>query len=99
MGATEAPERRQKSAGFLQAVQRGLQALADVAHAHQRDERLEDLVGSFANGIDPRVAHHALVRLVAEVALAAEYLQRLVDAVPKGFGRKDLEDGGLEHVI
>ena len=69
------------------------------AHADQRDEGLQDFVGPFADSVDPRVAHHPLIGLVAEIALAAEDLERLVDALPEGLGREDLEDRGLEHVV
>ena len=47
----------------------------------------------------PGIAHHALVRLVGEVGLAAEDLHRVVDDLPQCLGGPHLEHGGFEHVI
>ena len=99
MVAGEAPERRQERAGPLESLERRHQPLADLAHADQRDEGLEDLVGPLADRVDPGIAHHPLVGLVGEIALAAVDLERLVDALPERLGREDLEDRRLEHVV
>ena len=59
----------------------------------------QHVVGPFADHVDAGVAHHALVRLVGEVALAAVDLHRVVDDLPQGVGGQDLEHGGFEHVV
>ena len=79
----EAPERRQERAGRFRPSRVDLKPSPMSRMPDQRDERLEDLVGPLADGVDPRVAHHPLERLVAEVALAAVDLERLVDALPE----------------
>ena len=72
-------KRRQERAGALEAVEGRLESLADAAHADHGDERLEDVVGPFADRVDAGVAHHPFVGLVGEIALAAVDLERLVD--------------------
>ena len=71
LAAAEAPERAELLERMVKGVQHALQLLADAAHADQGDERPQHVVGPFADHVDAGVAHHALVRLVGEVGLAA----------------------------
>ena len=76
-----------------------IQLHAGRSRTDHGDERLQDIVGPLADRVDPRIAHHPLVRFVAEVGLPAEDLDRVVDDRPEMFGGEHLQDGRFEHVI
>jgi len=67
--------------------------------ADDGDERFQDVVGAFADGVDAGVAHDALVGIAREVTLTAVDLQRVVDNLPKSFGGPNLEHGRFEHEV
>ena len=56
----------------------------------QRDKRSEHFVRTFADLVDPRVAHHSLQRKIDKIRRAAINLEYVVDAFPKTLGREDL---------
>src|SRR6266852_5201137 len=84
---------------FERMIEHPFEPFTDPAHADQGDERPKHVVGAFSDLIDAGVAHHALVRLVAEIGLPAENLDHVVDDDPQRLGGKNLEHGGFEHVI
>ena len=90
----------EERAEFLEGIgQSGLEAeqLVDHRlHADHGDEHAQDVVGSFADHVEPGVAHHPFIGFIAKERLPAEDLDRVVDDRPQGIGGPDLEHGGFQ---
>ena len=73
--------------------------LADVSQAVHGDERAEHIVRSFADEVQPGVAHHPLEGLIGEEARPAPDLQAVIDDPPQGIAGEDFDHRGFQHVI
>src|SRR5262245_16959236 len=67
------------------------QLLPEMAEPDAGNEAPQNVVGAFADHVDPRVAHHAFEGLVGEVSGAAVDLERVVDDRPERVAGEHLE--------
>ena len=75
--------------------------LLDTSSLQQlpRDEQAHHLIGAFQNAMHAQIAPEAFDRIVAQIAIAAEHLQRAVRHAAARVGGKTLGHGGKAGLV